>query len=52
MRLIEQPPTSEAPAEVFTGDVWWDVIHRGDETSWLEHVSDAEYGAARFSTRR
>ncbi|MFC4119855.1 cupin domain-containing protein [Nonomuraea zeae] len=98
MQLIKQPPTSKAPAELFTGDAWWDVIYQGeepsraranmarggrlieahpgdivhtppgeehwhgaapdrfmihlalwegDETTWLEHVSDAEYGATR-----
>ncbi|MGC5016533.1 hypothetical protein ACLQ2R_37695 [Streptosporangium sp. DT93] len=63
MQLITQPPTSKAPAEMFTGDAWWDVIHRGEEpsraranmvhlTTWLEHVSDTEYGAERSTTRR
>ncbi|WP_246147728.1 cupin domain-containing protein [Nonomuraea turkmeniaca] len=28
-----QPPTSEAPAEMFTGDAWWDVIYQGQEPS-------------------
>lgn len=33
MQLIKQPPTSKAPADLFTGDVWWDVIYRGEEAS-------------------
>ncbi|AQZ62540.1 unnamed protein product [[Actinomadura] parvosata subsp. kistnae] len=33
MELITQPPTSKAPPELFTGDAWWDVIHRGEEPS-------------------
>ncbi|GAA3105163.1 (R)-mandelonitrile lyase [Streptosporangium carneum] len=33
MKLIEQPPTSKAPADMFTGDAWWDVIYRGEEPS-------------------
>ncbi|MEU4700727.1 hypothetical protein [Nonomuraea dietziae] len=33
MQLITQPPTSKAPAEMFTGDAWWDVIYRGEEPS-------------------
>lgn len=30
MELLKQPPTTKAPAQMFTGDVWFDVIHRGD----------------------
>ncbi|WP_026925203.1 (R)-mandelonitrile lyase [Glycomyces arizonensis] len=33
MEFIEPQPTSKAPAEWFTGDVWWDVIMAGDEPS-------------------
>jgi quercetin dioxygenase-like cupin family protein len=33
MELITQPPTSKAPAEMFTGDAWWDVIYQGREPS-------------------
>ncbi len=33
MELVKQQPTSKAPAEWFTGDVWWDVIHAGQEPS-------------------
>ncbi|GAA2773451.1 hypothetical protein [Nonomuraea dietziae] len=28
------------------------ALWEGDDTTWLEHVSDAEYGAARSTTRR
>ncbi|MYR63574.1 cupin domain-containing protein, partial [Streptomyces sp. SID625] len=33
MELVEPQPTSEAPADWFTGDVWWDVIVAGQEPS-------------------
>ncbi|MEV4751598.1 cupin domain-containing protein [Streptosporangium sp. NPDC049248] len=33
MEIVKQPPTSKAPAEWFTGDVWWDVIYAGQEPS-------------------
>ncbi|TXS44657.1 (R)-mandelonitrile lyase [Streptomyces sp. OR43] len=33
MQFVTQQPTSKAPAEWFTGDVWWDVIVAGQEPS-------------------
>ncbi|MGW1024817.1 (R)-mandelonitrile lyase [Streptomyces sp. NPDC002577] len=33
MEFLKKQPTSKAPAEWFTGDVWWDVIHPGDAPS-------------------
>lgn len=33
MELIKQTSTSKAPGDWFTGDVWWDVIHAGQEPS-------------------
>ncbi len=33
MRILEKLPTVKAPAETFTGDVWFDVIARGEEPS-------------------
>ncbi|MFI7422550.1 cupin domain-containing protein [Nonomuraea sp. NPDC049684] len=33
MELLKQPPTTKGPAEWFTGDVWFDVIHRGEDPS-------------------
>ena len=33
MRKLPKPPTAKAPAENFTGDVWYDVIVRGDPPS-------------------
>ncbi|QKZ16335.1 (R)-mandelonitrile lyase [Streptomyces chartreusis] len=33
MEFIKSQPTSKAPAEWFTGDVWWDVIVAGREPS-------------------
>ena len=33
MELLKQQPTSKAPADWFTGDVWWDVICAGQEPS-------------------
>ncbi|RKN03757.1 cupin domain-containing protein [Streptomyces radicis] len=33
MEFVERPPTSKAPADRFTGDVWWDVIVAGLEPS-------------------
>ncbi|MFD7135828.1 cupin domain-containing protein [Streptomyces sp. NPDC059894] len=33
MEFIEQQPTSKAPADWFTGDMWWDVIVAGREPS-------------------
>src|SRR3954451_9032344 len=34
MELLKQPPTAKGPAEWFTGDVWFDVIYRGEEPSF------------------
>ena len=33
MELLKQPSTMKAPAQMFTGDAWFDVIHRGEEPS-------------------
>ncbi|MEU9991480.1 cupin domain-containing protein [Streptomyces sp. NPDC048045] len=33
MQFLEKQPTSRAPAEWFTGDAWWDVIHPAGEPS-------------------
>ncbi|MFD9498054.1 cupin domain-containing protein [Streptomyces sp. NPDC060035] len=33
MEMVTQQPTTKAPAEWFTGDVWFDVIHTGQEPS-------------------
>ncbi|GHG74737.1 (R)-mandelonitrile lyase [Streptomyces griseocarneus] len=33
MEFAKQQPTSKAPADWFTGDVWWDVIVAGQEPS-------------------
>lgn len=33
MRFLDKQSTSKAPAEWFTGDAWWDVIHPGGEPS-------------------
>lgn len=33
MEFAEHPPTAQGPAEIFTGDVWFDVIHAGVEPS-------------------
>ncbi|KUL34927.1 cupin [Streptomyces sp. NRRL F-4489] len=33
MHFIQRQPTSKAPADWFTGDVWWDVIVTGQEPS-------------------
>ena len=33
MELLKQPPTMKAPAQMFTGDAWFDVIYRGEEPS-------------------
>ncbi|GGW72924.1 cupin domain-containing protein [Streptomyces caelestis] len=33
MKFIKQQPSSKAPADWFTGDVWWDVIVAGQEPS-------------------
>ncbi|MFJ8729097.1 cupin domain-containing protein [Streptomyces bauhiniae] len=35
MEFVQQQPTSKAPADWFTGDVWWDVIVAGQEPSRL-----------------
>ena len=33
MELLKQPPTGKGPADWFAGDVWFDVIYRGEEPS-------------------
>ncbi|MBL7258810.1 (R)-mandelonitrile lyase [Paractinoplanes lichenicola] len=33
MEIVKPQQTSKAPAEWFTGDVWWDVIHAGQPPS-------------------
>ncbi|MFF3714015.1 cupin domain-containing protein [Streptomyces phaeochromogenes] len=33
MEILKQPPTIKGPADMFAGDVWFDVIHRG-EAHW------------------
>jgi quercetin dioxygenase-like cupin family protein len=33
MEVLKRPPTFQGPAEWFTGDVWGDVIYRGEEPS-------------------
>ncbi|HYS38185.1 MAG TPA: cupin domain-containing protein, partial [Pseudonocardiaceae bacterium] len=33
MELLTQPPTGKGPAEMFAGDVWFDVVYRGEEPS-------------------
>src|SRR3954449_9542740 len=33
MELVKQTNTSKAPADWFTGDVWWDVIYAGQKPS-------------------
>jgi len=33
MELLKQPPTAKGPAEWFAGDVWFDVVYRGEEPS-------------------
>jgi len=33
MELLKQPPTGQGLAEMFAGDVWFDVIYRGEEPS-------------------
>lgn len=54
MQFVKQQPSNEAPSGWFTGDVWWDVVHDGQEptrigvdlvrfspgarTNWHSHV--------------
>lgn len=33
MELCPKVPSTKAPAEVFTGDAWWDIIFRGEDPS-------------------
>ncbi len=33
MQFVKQQPSSKAPSDWFIGDVWWDVIHAGQEPS-------------------
>lgn len=43
MEILTPQPTSKAPAEWFTGDVWWDVVYRG------QGASRARLNLVRFS---
>ncbi|MEU2671230.1 cupin domain-containing protein [Streptomyces sp. NPDC007164] len=36
MEFIKSQPTGKAPADWFTGDVWWDVIVVGQEPSRMQ----------------
>jgi quercetin dioxygenase-like cupin family protein len=33
LEILKKQPTVKAPADWFTGDVWFDVIHAGEEPS-------------------
>ena len=33
MELLPKPPTTKGPAQMFTGDVWFDVVARGEAPS-------------------
>lgn len=33
MEIMKQPRTSRAPAEWFSGDVWWEIVYAGQEPS-------------------
>ncbi|MGW3976287.1 (R)-mandelonitrile lyase [Streptomyces mirabilis] len=33
MEILNQPPSAKGPANMFTGDVWFDVIYQGQEPS-------------------
>ena len=33
MEILERRPSAKAPADWFTGDVWWDVYYAGEEPS-------------------
>lgn len=33
MEILQKKPSTKGPAEMFTGDVWFDVIIRGEEPS-------------------
>jgi quercetin dioxygenase-like cupin family protein len=35
MQQLTRPPTTKGPAETFTGDVWFDVLARGEDPSRL-----------------
>jgi quercetin dioxygenase-like cupin family protein len=64
MELVKKQPTTKAPSDWFTGDVWFDVIHAGQEpsrmranqvrfspaarTNWHSHVAS---GIALIGTR-
>jgi hypothetical protein len=49
MEVLQKQQTTKGPSNMFTGDVWFDVIARGEEPSrhrkstWGELVSDEEY---------
>ncbi|MEV0388507.1 cupin domain-containing protein [Nonomuraea sp. NPDC050643] len=33
MEILPKQPSAKGPAEMFTGDVWFDVVYRGEEPS-------------------
>jgi quercetin dioxygenase-like cupin family protein len=35
MEFLSKQPTVKAPAETFTGDVWYDVIMKGEQPSGM-----------------
>jgi hypothetical protein len=45
MEIQPKRPSTKGPAEMFTGDVWSDVIAAGERLR-VDHVTDEEYGGA------
>jgi hypothetical protein len=43
LEILPKQPTAKGPAELFTGDVWFDVIAKGEEPCWIR------VNAVRFS---
>ncbi|MCW2621498.1 MAG: hypothetical protein JWL64_1100 [Frankiales bacterium] len=40
MKLLTPPPTTAGPAELLTGDGWFDVLARGGEEHWHGALPD------------